>query len=252
MPKFVVDAKDKYRTELPGFGGYAEPKLRSRGKKILTIFGISIILITIIGSISSFFYWRNLSDTPQYSLALLIDAARRDDKVMIDELVDMDAVVDNFLPQITSKAIELYGRGLSPQTIAMMEKIAAPVLPAVKSRARDELPKAIRQKTEKFSNVPFAVMLIGADRYLDITFQGELALVKSKVPEHSFEMTMRKNGQKWKIVGIRDEKLATKIAQKVGQDIIGIASKNSRQSSADLLDIRKINELLKQAEEIFR
>ena len=31
-------------------------------------------------------------------------------------LVDIDAVVDDFLPQITGKAIELYGRNLPPDT----------------------------------------------------------------------------------------------------------------------------------------
>ncbi|MBC7901300.1 MAG: hypothetical protein H7070_14745, partial [Saprospiraceae bacterium] len=171
---------------------------------------------------------------------------------MIDELVDSDAVVDDFLPQITAKAVELYGRGQPPQVIARIAQIAAPVLPAVKDRARGELPRAIRQKTEKFSNVPFAGMVIGADRYLDITLEGDSALIRSKVAEHSFEVTMRKIGQKWKITGLRDEKLATNIAQKIGQEIIGIAAKGGSQSSADRLGIKNVNELLRQTEDIFK
>lgn len=252
MSKFVADINNPAATDLPGFGGYADPKPKSRVKKVAEIIGISLVVVALLGAAGGYIYWQNLKDTPQYSLALIIDAARNNDQATIDQLVISDAVVDDFLPQITAKAVELYGRGQPPQVIERIAQIAAPVLPAVKDRARAELPKAIRQKTENFSRVPFAAMVIGADRYLDIAFEGEKALVKSKVPEHSFEVIMQKSGTRWKIVGLRDEKLATNIAQKVGQEIIGLASKGGRGTSADSLGIRNVNELLRQTEDIFK
>jgi len=252
MSKFVVDLDNPETTELPGFGGHTEPKPKTRVRKVAAIIGISLVVIAVIGAVGGYFYWRSFLDTPQYSLALIIDAARNNDQATIDQLLDSDAVVDDFLPQITSKAVELYGRGQPPQIIARIAEIAAPVLPAVKDRARAELPKAIRQKTETFSSVPFAAMVIGADRYLDISFEGEKALVKSRLPEHSFEVIMQKSGTHWKIVGLRDEKLATNIAQKVGQEIIGLAAKGGRGTSADSLGIKNVNELLRQSEDIFR
>jgi len=252
MSKFVVDINNPVSVELPGFGVYAEPKRLSRVKKAIAITGISVAIVALAVAVGGYVYWRSLQDTPQYSLALIIDAARRDDQATIDQLVDSDAVVDDFLPQITAKAVELYGRGQPPQVIARIAQIAAPVLPAVKDRARAELPKAIRQKTEKFSSVPFAALVIGAERYLDITFEGDKAVVTSKLPEHSFEVVMQKSGMRWKIVGLRDEKLATNIAQKIGQEIIGIASKSGRRSSTDSLGIKNVNELLRQTEDIFK
>ena len=252
MSKFVADINNPAMTEAPGFGGYMEPKPASRAGKVVAIVGILLLVIALIGAVGGYFYWRSFRDTPQYSLALVIDAARNNDQATIDQLVDSDAVVDDFLPQITSKAVELYGRGQPPQVIARIAQIVAPVLPAVKDRARAELPKAIRQKTEKFSSVPFAAMVMGADRYLDISFEGENALVKSRLPEHSFEVIMQQSGARWKIVGLRDEKLATNIAQKIGQEIIGLASKGGRNTSADSLGIKNLNELLRQTEDIFR
>ena len=63
--------------------------------------------------------------TPQYSLALLIDAARRDDKQQVGTLVDTDKVVDGFVPEIIDSAVDLYGRGLPPETIANLTFVAA-------------------------------------------------------------------------------------------------------------------------------
>lgn len=224
---------------------------RKTWKTVLVTAAATFAVVSTVVSIASYFYWQHLKTTPQYSLALIVDAAKKDDQPTVNELVDIDSVVDDFLPQITGKAVELYGRGLPPDTIKRVARIAVPVMPAVKQRARDELPGAIRQKTASFGNVPFAAMVLGADRYLDVTIDGDTATVRSKLPEHNFEVRMKKTGERWKISGVRDEELATRIAQRIGQEIIAIAS-NGSGSSRSRLGIQNINELLRQAEEIFR
>jgi hypothetical protein len=153
-----------------------------------------------------------------------VEAARRDDQAEMDKFVSIDSVVDEFVPQITGKAVELYGRGLPPHTIDRVARVATPVMPALKQRARAQLPNLIRKKTERFESVPFAAMVLGAERYLDIRPDGDSAIIRSRLPEHAFEVRMQRNGSGWKIVGVRDEALATEIAQKVGQEIIAVAS----------------------------
>ncbi len=220
-------------------------------KTVAITAAITFVAVAAIAAIASYFYWQHLKTTPQYSLALIVDAAKRDEQATVNELVDIDLVVDDFLPQIIDRAVDLYGRGLPQETIERVARIAAPVMPSVKSRARDELPGAIRQKTASFGNVPFAAMVIGADKYLDVSVAGDTATVRSRLPEHNFEVRMKKSGERWKIAGLRDEELATRIAQRIGQEIVAIAI-NGTGSSKGRLDIRNINELLRQAEEIFR
>jgi hypothetical protein len=252
MGKFVVNI-DEDLNDLPvGLGGYTElPKKKSRWKKIVLGVLATIVSFAIVASIGFFFYWQSLKLTPQYSLALIVDAAKRNDQAALNELVDIDVVVDDFLPQITEKAVELYGRGVSPDIIQRVSRVAAPVMPAVKDRAREELPGAIRQKTEKFGNVPFGAMVFGAEQYLDIKVEGENATVTSKLPEHNFEVRMKRSGDKWKIVGVTDKDLATRIAQRVGQEIIGIAT-NGPKPGQSKIGLKNINDLLKEAEEIFK
>lgn len=234
-----------------GLGGYAEPKPASTVKKVLIGVAVATALAAFLGGVGFYFYWQSLKDTPQYSLALIVDAAKRNDQATVNELVDINAVVDDFLPQITGKAVDLYGRGMAPDIIQRVAKVAAPVMPAVKDRAREELPGAIRNKTAEFGNVPFEAMVLGAERYLEITIEGESAVVRSKLPEHEFEVTMKRHGERWKIVRLKDEKLATTIAQRVGQEILAIAA-NGTQSNKSRLGVKNINELLNEAEKIFR
>lgn len=210
---------------------------------------VSILLIVGIGSL---LYYRSLRTTPQYSLALLVDAAKRDDKQAIEEFIDINAVVEDFVPQVTVKSIELYGRGVPQPVLAKVARLATPILPAVKDRARAELPRVIRDRTERFGYVPFFGMVLGADQYLDITVSGDTAFVKSKLPEHRFEVRMRRLGERWRIVGVKEEQLATDIARTIGQQIIAIALNGMTKETAETLGVGNLADLLRQAEELVK
>jgi len=214
---------------------------------IAGVLGLAVLAVFVGG----FLYWKSLEGTPQFSLAMLIDAARRDDQASIDRYIDTGAVVEDFVPQITSKAVELYGRGISDPVLQRLRLVAAPILPSVKERARAELPRVIRERTDRFENIPFAAMVIGVDRYLHITHQDDIAIVRSKLPEHAFEVKMRRAGREWQIIGVKDDRLSTDIARKVGQEMILIAAKGL-QSPDQRLGIGNLADILRQAEEAFR
>lgn len=248
----TVPAGDPVSGDLTiALGGYTSPPERGRFRSAALWLSCIIAAIIVAALIGFYFYWQNMKSTPQYSLAVIVDAAGANDEPTVNRLVDIDAVVDDFLPQITDKAVELYGRGMPADVIRRVEKVAAPVMPAVKERARAELPGAIRQKTNEFGSVPFAAMVLGADTYLDIGINGDDAVVRSRLPEHDFEVRMRRDGRAWKIVGLTDQKLATTIARRVGQDILAIAT-NSSSPAKTRLGVKNINELLNEAEEIFK
>ncbi len=207
--------------------------------------------LALIASVAAYFYWRSFEDTPQYSLALLIDSSRRGDDRAFAQFVDTDTVIENFLPQITSKAAEMYGRGMPPVVLDKLLKIASPILPIAKERARTELPRLLRNETQRFSDVPFPAMVLGADKYLDIKIDGEVATITSRLPEHRFEVQMKKNENRWKIVGVRDEALATRIAQSVGEQLIGAATNSDPKNAGKSLGVKDLESLIKQAEIFF-
>ena len=229
-----------------------EPKKRGGCGRILGVSAILLGVLLLIGVTVAYFYWQGLKTTPQYSLALLVDAARRNDQKAIDELVDTDAVVESFLPQITDKATEMYGKNLPPDKISKVKDAATPLLPAIKQRARSEVPRVIAEKTDKFVSIPYWAIAIGAGYYLDIKPDGETAIVTSKIPERQFELTMKRNGDKWRVVGIRDEALAKRIAETIGQELIAISTKEGLKKASEKMNAPGLENIKKKLDDLFK
>ena len=244
-PKEVEAPASKAENFTPEFGEYQKPKKPGVWAKAFKILAAALLLILIAGALGGYFYWRHLKTTPQYSLALLVEAARRDDEKMIDTLVNTDAVVDDFVPQITDKAVELYGRGVAPATIQKLASSIAPFLPAIKERAKAELPGLIREKTQPFEKIPFWAIAVGANRYLDITQEGERAFIKSKIEEVSLSLILKRSGENWQVIAVKDEVLARKIAEKIGQDLISLAKKDGIKKTGEKLGIPDLEDIFK-------
>ena len=91
-----------------------------------------------------------------------------------------------------------------------------------------------------------------ADRYLDFEIAGDAAVVRSKLPDHPLEMKMRRNGDRWRIVGVRDDQLATDIARTIGQQLIDIAMNGLTKQAAETLGVGKLADLLRRAGELVK
>ena len=135
--------------------------------------------------------------------------------------------------------------------IQKLARVASPVLPALKDHARNELPRLIREKTKAAENAPFFMVAIGASQALEIRQEGDIAWVKSTMPDHPLELKMQKNGDVWQVIEVRDEPLARKIAEKVGEEIIAAANGGVNRAG-EILGVPNLNEILKRAEEFLR
>jgi hypothetical protein len=219
-----------------------------RNFKIALIMVASVI---VIAGVSVFVYYKQLKKTPQYSLALLIDAARRDDKDGFNQLIDTDAVVDDFVRQVMDHAVDLYGRGVPQGVIDKVRDLASPILPAIKSQAHDRLAAAIKVRTKRFANVPFFVMVFAADRYLQIDLNGDIATVHSKIEDQPLDIKMKRNGDRWQVVGVKDDQLATDVARSIGQELMDLATTKITDAAANQLGIGNLLNLVRQAENLF-
>src|SRR5437016_1760179 len=104
MSKFTIHLREpltepaEINAAPAGFEQIQSRGRRSRFRNALVIVGLIAGVFVFIGGIAGYFYWQHLKTTPQYSLALIVDASRRNDQQTTDSLVDIDAVVDDFLP----------------------------------------------------------------------------------------------------------------------------------------------------------
>lgn len=221
-------------------------------KKWIFITAILFVLAAVILALGGVIYSRHLQTTPQYSLALVIHAAQNEDSELLNELIDSDAVVDSLVPQVIEKAEELYGRGLPPALITKLNAVASPLMPAVKERVRTEIPGLLKRETKTLSDIPFAVLVLTADKYLDIVIEADEAKIRSKSSGPSIEVAMKRRGSRWLITGVRDETLSRSIAEAIGQQIIGFASGNDLNKAAESLGIKDLDSLIKKAEEFIK
>jgi hypothetical protein len=227
------------------------PKARRGGcGKILLILGGLLAVVLVVGAIGGYWWWSNLQKTPTYSLALLIDAARKDDQPKIDQFLDSNAVVDNFVPQ--AKAKERYARGFPPETVKRAERLIGqyltPVLPTIKEQARREIPLQIKNKTASLPEVSAWATTVALNRVAEVSQTGDTAIVKSNYQNRPLELTMQKNGDKWKVVAVRDEPLADRIAQEVGQIVQQELAK--KPGASRLPNRQTIEDLRQQLEQI--
>jgi hypothetical protein len=63
---------------------------------------------------------------------------------------------------------------------------------------------------------------------------------------------MRRNGDRWQVVSVKDDELATQIARQIGQEIIAVASNGGVENASDRLGIRDLQNILHQASEILK
>ena len=62
---------------------------QSRGAgRVLAIIGIIIVVVLLGTSAGVYFWWQHFKAQPVYTLALLVDAAQRNDKQEIDRILD--------------------------------------------------------------------------------------------------------------------------------------------------------------------
>lgn len=261
MSRFVVNLNEVQQNppaaasedpNAPPFQSIVEPKKHSVFVRVLGALAMFLLVVLLVASVGGYFYWQSVKKTPAYSLALVVDAARRDDKAEMEQVVDTDAVVDNFMPQVMNKAVELYGRNLPPATIAKMQEVAAPALPLVKERAKAELPGVIREKTAAVEKVPYWLIALGADRAVDISVQNDTATVVSKISDRPLNLTMKRSSDGWKIVALKDDALAQNIAEKIGQEIIAVAAKGGIKKAGEQMGVKNLDEILKNAKDIFK
>ena len=192
-----------------GSGGGA-PRRRSSRRGIGRVLAvIAILLVLIVGGVAAggYFWWRHYQSSPAYTLAVLVDATQRNDKESIDRILDTDKIATDFVSQIRARvpAASLWA---SQVDLAKMTSSAK-----VKETLHDQLVKELQRLTEVAAGKPFVVIALAVPRFADIKQEGNTAHANVTLREEQIQLTMVAEGDRWRITAVKDDKLATMIAQ---------------------------------------
>ncbi|HEY0005252.1 MAG TPA: hypothetical protein VGB17_10630 [Pyrinomonadaceae bacterium] len=185
------------------------------GGKVLGIIGILLLVIILSIVAGIYFWWQSYKTRPAYSLALIVDAAQRNDQATLDEMVDTNQVVENFVKQMTDRNGAGLLTGLSDPLRRQAQSVALRSLPQVRERVRQEVSNQIKELSTRAESKPFLLIALGMPFAVDIKQQDETASVKANLKERPVELTMQRNGERWKIVALKDDALAARIIENI-------------------------------------
>jgi flagellar basal body-associated protein FliL len=200
------------------------PKKGSRGARVFLLVLIILASLLVGLAIGFFFWWRSYKTGPAYSLALLVDAAQRNDAAGIDEIVDTKKVVENFAPQVTEQAAGRLGTALTPALRKQIEALVPKLLPHVEQDVHDEVIRQVKELGARAEGKPFILIALSIPYIMDISEDGDTARAVATQNERTIELTMQRNGERWKITGVKDEALAKRIVDNIARDLPAIGA----------------------------
>jgi hypothetical protein len=181
---------------------------------VLIIIG-GIVLLLAVGAV---IYWQYYKTKPAYSLALLVDAAQRNDAAAFDNVVDTNKVIQSFAPQVIDEATGRLGTALTPQMRQRIEALVPTLIPNVTENLRGEVMRLVREKTTRAEGKPFFLIALFMPYIVEIKQEGETATVTDKSGERQLELTMQRTPEKrWKVVMVKDGALAKRIVDDIAR-----------------------------------
>jgi hypothetical protein len=85
--------------------------------------------------------------------------------------------------------------------------------PKVKDTLHDQLIKQVQQMTDAAAGKPFIIIALAVPHFADIKQENQTARASVNLKDEQIDLTMALIGDHWRITTVRDDKLATLIAQ---------------------------------------
>lgn len=199
-------------------GTTTRPSPLSRSRRwptLLLILGTVVVLIAGLAAGGVYFWWQSYKTTPAYSLALLLNASQQKDTLVIEQMIDTNQIIDNLAPKISEKAVARYGATLNSAKRKRVEAMVPGLLPKVKESAGAVLVEWVDKLFEESEPKPFVVLALGLPYLVNITADEDTAKVTAPVTDREVEFVMRRDGERWKIVGINDDAVVDRLVDNI-------------------------------------
>jgi hypothetical protein len=194
----------------PPPGGWPRRKRPGRAGRILGIIGVLLLLLIIGIGVGAFFWWQHVKSGPAYTLALIVDAAQRNDRQEMDRVIDYDKVSEALVTDVRAKATG--GSLLNNLLPSQLDQMVANITPKLKEALREVLPPEIQRVTEPAKGKPVFLIALTAPYFADIKQNGASATVDLKFKDEQIQLTMQQTEDHWRVNAIRDDRLTTIIA----------------------------------------
>jgi hypothetical protein len=202
--------------ETPRAGAGPGPAARrSRVGWVLGIIAIIFVVFVIGIAAGAYFWWQHFESTPAYSLAVLADAAQRDDTATIDSVLDSDKIADDFVSQVRQRISNSYSSAIPSVLTGQIDSAVAALTPKLKPTVHDEVVREIKRLTAPAAGKPLFLIALAVSQFADIKQENNIAHVLVNIKDEQFQLTMQPDAGRWRVTAVQDDKLAQRIADSV-------------------------------------
>ncbi|HEV2765994.1 MAG TPA: DUF2939 domain-containing protein [Pyrinomonadaceae bacterium] len=217
--RIVINVDDGKQKSAARGGGRGFFQRIGRGGRALSVGALVVLGLLLLAFIAGLVWWQSYKRGPAYTLALLVDAARRDDAQAFEQLVDTDRVAQSLAPQVIDQALaSVGGRGALPAPRRQIEAALPNLLAGMRDQVRAEMSNGVKAAASqgRAENMPFFMLALMPSLLGGVTEQGDDATVRiDKGDNRAAELSMKREGERWRVVGLKDDELAAGIASRI-------------------------------------
>lgn len=215
----------------PGLGNKPQARRKSRRwLRVLALLAVIVVVVIGLAAVGGFFWWRHYQSTPVYSLTLLVDAAQRGDAEELAKRIDDEEVARNMAAAVSKKASARYGLAMSSNTQQRIDQAMPALLPRLKQTIHDEVAKEIKTFASASDPKPFVFLLVTVPSLVKITTEGDIAKAVSALSTTPFELTMRRDSDRWKVTGFNNDAVVQRVVDSVMKELPAIGPVDSGDS----------------------
>jgi hypothetical protein len=203
---------------------------RRRWPRVLAILAGLVLVIVVVAAVGGFFWWRRYQSTPAYTLALLIDAAQRNDAAEFQKLIDDDEIAKNMSASVSQKAAARYGFGVKSTVQAQIDAMLPPALQRLKPAIHDEVVKQIKEFASKSEPRPFIFLVAAVPSLVNVTNEGDTAKATANLSNRTIELGMRYDADRWKVTDFKDDVVVERVVDNVMKELPAIDTFDAKSS----------------------
>ena len=176
-----------------------------------------LLIMFVVGVAGGgYLWWHHYQSSPAYSLALLVDSSQRNDTAAVDGLLDTDKVTADFVSQVRQR---FSGSLLNSRSSDQIDSAISTLTPKLRETVQNQFLQELHRLTEPAAGKPFFIIALGIGQFADIKQENNLALVKVNVRDNHLELTMQPDADHWRIIAVKDDKMAQLIADNVMKNL---------------------------------
>ena len=198
-----------------------------RWLRVLAILVGLMIVFFAVTAVLGFLWWRALQTSPAYTLTLLIDAAQTNDATEFEKRINDEEIAKNMGASVSQKAAARYGLAMNSSVQSQIDKQVPSLLPQLKQTVHDEVVKQIKEFAAHSEPQPFLLLFFAVRRWVTVETVNDTANVKATLADRTIDLTMQRDGDRWKVTGFKDDAVVQRIVDNVMKTLPPIGSVES-------------------------